>query len=64
MQSTDHYRFQRIEDNEDWDRFLQLAGEDKYTARIAEWARISSETNKEISLDPNSFFTTSIIAVE
>lgn len=54
----------RLSSNEDWDRFLELAGEDKYTARIKEWGEKTTCTNDEIGLQSSEYFTTSIIVVE
>ena len=55
---------QRIEDNKDWDSFLELTGEEKYTRRIQEWGSMAGETAQEMHLDTSNDYTTSIIVVE
>lgn len=57
-------RSQRLDDNEDWDRFLELAGPDKYMDRVKEWGSKAMTTAQEMSLDTSTCFTTSIIVVE
>ncbi|KAI0138248.1 hypothetical protein BJ166DRAFT_544594 [Pestalotiopsis sp. NC0098] len=53
----------RLDDNEDWDRFLELAGETKYTDRVRQWGEVTSHTTKEVGLIPGDYYTTSIIVV-
>ncbi|CAI6333322.1 unnamed protein product [Periconia digitata] len=54
----------RVDDNEDWDMFLELAGEEQYMNRIRRWGEVTSETNAEISVTPSECYTTSIIVVD
>ncbi|PVI02762.1 hypothetical protein DM02DRAFT_653250 [Periconia macrospinosa] len=54
----------RLDDNEDWDSFLKLTGEDKYVSRIKEWGNVTLHTNDEIGIIPSECYTTSIIVVE
>ncbi|CAD6584852.1 MAG: hypothetical protein TREMPRED_003983 [Tremellales sp. Tagirdzhanova-0007] len=50
--------------NEDWDRFLALAGEDAYATRVKQWAEVTSATNEELALHVGECFTTSIIVTD
>ncbi|KAH6647110.1 hypothetical protein BKA67DRAFT_426490 [Truncatella angustata] len=54
----------RLDDNDDWDRFLELSGEEQYMARIKEWGEKTNRTNEELGLTPSEYYTTSIIAVD
>ncbi|KAL9085075.1 MAG: hypothetical protein Q9159_004890 [Coniocarpon cinnabarinum] len=65
-QGRDAYdvNFRLDEGNEDWDRFLQLAGKEQYEARVREWGRVAGETNRELGLETSGCYKTSIIVVE
>ncbi|KAI1847585.1 hypothetical protein JX266_006437 [Neoarthrinium moseri] len=54
----------RLENNDDWDRFLELAGEEQYMSRVREWGKKTGRTNEEIGITPGECYTTSIIVVD
>ncbi len=47
----------------DWDRFLALAGRE-YVERVKRWGEITGLTNREVGLEVNEYFTTSILVTE
>jgi len=49
--------------NVDWDRFLALAGRE-YVERVKRWGEITGLTNREVGLEVNEYFTTSILVTE
>lgn len=55
---------QRLQDNEGWDRFLELTNEASYMARIKEWGEKTGQTNVENGLTPAEYYTTSILVVK
>ncbi|KAK6073212.1 hypothetical protein SCUP234_08810 [Seiridium cupressi] len=47
----------RLAEKEDWDRFLELAGQAEYISRLQEWGEKSSNNNKEFGLTPSEYYT-------
>ncbi|KAK9786251.1 hypothetical protein SCARD494_11376 [Seiridium cardinale] len=56
--------YKRLAKNEDWDRFLELAGQVEYISRLQEWGEKSSSNNKEFGLTPSEYYTTSVMVVD
>ncbi|KAI1336918.1 hypothetical protein F5Y15DRAFT_190975 [Xylariaceae sp. FL0016] len=55
----------RLDDNEDWDRYLELAGQKKYEERLVEWGEKTAKTNEGLDdLNIPGCYTTSIIVVD